>query len=626
MAIAKLSPLLVNQIAAGEVIERPASVVKELVENALDAGASRIDVAIEEGGRQLIRVADDGCGIDADELPLALEAHATSKIRSADDLEAIVTLGFRGEALASIASVSRLRLTSRTRDAEAGAVVEATGDERADPRPEGCAAGTVVEVRQLFCNTPARRKFMRAASTEFGHINATLTRLAMAHPAVGFKLTHGPQRPTFDLPPDQSPRQRCLALLGEELAEAMLEITSHERGVKLWGLAGKPQLARATTKYQFVYVNGRPIRDRGVMHAIKEAYRGLIEPSAQPMVVLFIEVAPRDVDVNVHPTKSEVRFADGNVVHGQVLAAVRQRLLGSDLTPAVHVTRPGGGGTIALPSIDPAQLPLGLPDEARDGAASDGDDAASMIDTPRSADAFVDYFRRMDPTQKGFVYQQVKREMDAAGQDHDDDQPLTELLRPSATPILQVHNSYLVTQDEQGIVIIDQHALHERMMFERLVERIQRAGQLESQRLITPVVLSATPARLEALEQLQPLLKKVGVEAGPMGPRTIAIHAFATLLFDRHVDPAEFLTDLLDRVEDASADDGPPSEEAALHEVLDMMSCKAAIKAGDALQPDELSELLSRRTTIERASNCPHGRPTTVRLTLRDLEKHFKRT
>ncbi|QNN21974.1 DNA mismatch repair endonuclease MutL [Planctomycetales bacterium ZRK34] len=609
MPIAKLSPLLVNQIAAGEVIERPASVVKELVDNALDAGATRIDVQIAEGGRDLVRVADDGAGIGLDEMELALTPHATSKIATADDLAAIQTMGFRGEALASIMSVSRMRLASRARGAEAGGVIEASGDRIGSLAPIGSAVGTVVEVRNLFFNTPARRKFMRGASTEFGHINDMLRRLAMAHPSVGFKLTHQ-TRVTFDLPPGQTPAQRCMALLGDDVAEAMLEFDSDERGIKLWGMAGLPSLARATAKYQYVYVNGRPVRDRNIMHAIKEAYRGLIEPSAQPMIVLFVTMQPREVDVNVHPTKSEVRFADANAVHGQVLATVRQRLLATDLVPQARLAG-GFKSSFSASSVD---------------LTAAGEQPQPQIESTRD---FVDYFKRMDPTQKGFIYQQVKQEMaddredDQADEQRDDEPALTESIRPSAQSILQVHNSYIVTQDEHGIVIIDQHALHERMMFETLYDRICKHGALESQRLITPVIIDATAGRIATLEQVQPLLAKIGIEAEAMGPNTIGVHAFATLLFDRGVDPVEFIEALLDRAEEQQYS---PSDEAALHEVLDMMSCKAAVKAGDSLRPEELGELLARRDQIERASNCPHGRPTTVRLSLRDLEKHFKRS
>ena len=638
MPIRQLSPLLVNQIAAGEVIERPASVVKELVENAIDAGATRIDVTVEDGGRELIRIADDGCGIPAEQLPLALAAHATSKIEKAEDLARIVTMGFRGEALASIASVSRLRMTSRSRDAEAGAVIESSGPETSEVRPAGCAPGTLVEVRNLFFNTPARRKFMRTAPTEFGQINDTLSRIALAHPRVGFKLTHN-NRTTWDRPPVQTPAQRALSVLGEDLAEALLEFDSDERGVELWGMAALPTLAKSTARYQYVYVNGRPVRDRNIMHAIKEAYRGLIEPGQQPMLVLFVTLDPEAVDVNVHPTKSEVRFADSKPIHGAVLATIRQRLLAADLTPRVNpfARKPGSIDPAALnldmqPGQTQGQLPIGDFPSSLETTAPAGDSASgslppvghrpSAVGNPNShVSAFVNYFRRMDPTDKGVVYEEVRREMAEAAPSEND--ALTTPIEARASSVLQVHNSYIVTQDETGIVIIDQHALHERMMFEGLYERIIEHGTLESQRLLTPAVVKATPGRLEALERLDVLLEKIGIEAAPIGPAAIGVQAFATLLFERNVDPVDFMEQLLDRAADEAFE---PSAEAALHEVLDMMSCKAAVKAGDSMAPDELGALLQRRENIERASNCPHGRPTTIRLSIDDLEKHFKRT
>jgi len=644
MPIRRLSPHLVNQIAAGEVIERPASVVKELLENALDAGAERIAVDVEAGGRELIRVADDGGGIPADELALALAPHATSKIAAAADLEAIGSLGFRGEALASIASISRVRLTSRPRDAEAGAAIEAAGETLGDARPLGCAPGTVVEVRNLFFNTPARRKFMRAPATEMGHISEAVTRVAMAHPAVGFTLRHQ-QRVSIDLPPHQTAARRCLDLLGPELEDALLEVDSTERGIGLWGLVGLPEIARPTARHQYLYVNGRPIRDKHIAHAVREAYRGLIEPTRQPTVVLFLRIDPRQVDVNVHPGKAEVRFADSNAVHGQVLAVIRQRLLGADLTPAVDVgagaqrLRFDRGEEPADASALSREAPLnGDPESDAEGSGGaiggSGGDSGGPAAPIHTLGDFVDYFRRMDPKQKGFVYQQVRQELgveesadpeppapaDAADPSARDQ--LTDPLRPSAKPILQVHNSYLVTQDEQGLVIIDQHALHERMMFQALLDRIRSSGRLESQRLLTPVAVELRPAQMALLEQLGPLCEQLGIDLAALGPTTAGVHAFPSLLFDRHVDPAEFLAELIERAEQ---DDFNPSDEAALHEVLDMMSCKAAIKAGDALADEELTELLRRREQLERSSNCPHGRPTTVRLTLRELEKHFKR-
>ncbi|MEX0775329.1 MAG: DNA mismatch repair endonuclease MutL [Phycisphaeraceae bacterium] len=652
MPIRRLPTLLVNQIAAGEVIERPASVVKELVENSLDAGARRIDIAVEDGGRQLIRISDDGAGIPAEELPLALAPHATSKLESPEQLEQIATLGFRGEALASIASISRLRITSRATVrgivAEAGAVMEAGGDQVGAVQPVAAAPGSLVEVRDLFFNTPARRKFMRAAPTEFGHIAELVSRIAMVRPDVGFSLSHN-DRLTLEVAPTESRRQRCVEVLGQELDEALLEFEDHhgdmlgsdvQTGYRLWGLAGRPEIARATAKFQYVCINGRPIRDRQISHAIREAYRGLVPPDQQPVAVVFIDMPFEAVDVNVHPAKAEVRFRDTGRVHGMVLASLRQRLLGADLTPKAGF--PQGGLTLGSSGMAAAANHGGTGDTASAPAAN------------LSAASFVDYFRRMDPTQKGFVYQQVKEALaqdDPTAATNDTASGVAAslpLTQPSgnvppalqAQGVLQVHQSYLVTQDEAGILIIDQHALHERVMFEELRSRILGAGRLESQRMLMPAVLNLSPARLAMLEQLGPLLEKLGIEVEPMGPRSAGIHAFPTFLFDRRVEPVQFMEDLLDRTQEGDFDhvtaaagnksDGPQqaqaAQESALHEVLDMMACKAAVKAGDHMSAEELASLLKQRDEIERSSNCPHGRPTTIRLSLRELEKQFKRT
>ncbi len=693
MPIRKLSPLLINQIAAGEVIERPASVVKELVENSLDAGATRIDVVVEDGGLQLIRISDNGGGIAPDELPLAIAPHATSKLQTSEQLAAITTLGFRGEALASIASVSRSRIFSRAtiegRLAEAGAAIEVTGDQVGQVMPAAGAPGTVIEIRDLFFNTPARRKFMRTASTEFGQVTETITRMAMVHHHASFTLMHG-SRKTLDVAATTSRRQRCVDLLGKELDEALLEFRAvsdlgfgisdlqpaavgdqppsdirKKSNSAVWGLAGLPAIARATAKFQYLCVNGRFIRDRNIAHAVKEAYRGLVPPDRQPVAVVFLDMDPSLVDVNVHPTKAEVRFREPSRVHGQVLSAIRSRLLGADLTPTASVAYAGSrlatveageAGESSRPA-SPALFASGIGAspaapprfaDLRDHRDESMNEAADPRAVTREAgvNAFVDYFRQMAPVQRGFAYQQVREAIAQVDpQMLRDEPPIAPPVSPdspvsAATDensgtvpaalrqlgVLQVHKSYLVTEDDHGILIIDQHALHERVMFEQLRRRVL-AHPLESQRLLMPAVFAAGTQRQALLESLAPLLEKIGIEAQPMGPETVAVHAFPTFLFDRKVEPIEFMTELLDQAQEEKLDaSNPTSLEAALHEVLDMMACKAAVKAGDRLTTQELASLLSQRDEIERASNCPHGRPTTIRLTLRELEKQFKRS
>ena len=627
--IRQLPALVAAQIAAGEVVERPASVVKELVDNAIDAGASRISVEIEQGGIELVRVSDDGHGIEPAQLPLALAAHATSKIRSAADLDRITTMGFRGEALASIASVSRLSIRSRTRAAPGASLIEVEGGEVRPLRPEAGPVGTAVSVRNLFFNTPARRKFVRTPGTEQGHCADVVRALAFSHPHIGFAF-RADSRTLFDLPPNQGPRDRALAILGREMEGQYLEAHADEfddtRGLSLWGLVGMPALARPTAAGQHLFINGRPVRDRTIQHALKEAYRGLIEPARHPAALLMILMDPGAVDVNVHPAKAEVRFRDGGLVHSVVNRAVREALRGADLTPIFDRTPPGaasagtaaeagatGTGVVSLNAAGLAgflsrpvpMAPTGRFDYESVRAAVERADAVLSREAPPASGAMAP---GADQAGGGAVADGLPRAMPAAR-------------------VLQVHNSFLVTQDEQGVLIIDQHALHERIMFEKLRERLD-AGDLESQRLLVPAVVDVAPARLELLGPLAKLLTRLGVDAQPLGPGTLAVHSFPTFLFDRGVNPGAFLSELLERAEAEGwgVRGGQEAPETLLHEALDMMACKAAVRAGDSLAEEDMRELVALRERIERSSNCPHGRPTTVRLTIKELERLFGRS
>ena len=603
--IRPLDALLVNQIAAGEVVERPASVVKELVENAIDARATRIRIELEQGGIERVEIIDDGCGIDAAQLTLAVAPHATSKIRSSDDLHAIATMGFRGEALAAITSVSRFSIITRAAGRPAGARLDGEGVRFDPPAPCGCAPGTTMIVRNLFFNTPARRKFLRTVQTEFGHVSDLVGRLAMSHPAIGFVLAHD-DRVVLDLPPRQPARQRIVEVLGQELERELLEVSldsaAGERPISVWGFVGTPGVARSSARFQHFFVNGRFVRDKTIAHALKEGYRGLLDPTRLPLAVLYIEMDPSQVDVNVHPTKAEVRFRETQSIHGLVLTAVRQRLLMADLTPEATVAP--GRPAFAWPS---------------------GDGPVVSV-APSAARAFVEHFKQLDPVQRGFAYQEIREALrdeggDEAGMFADTAAQSSGATNHTSVRILQVHQSYLVVEDSEGLSIIDQHALHERVMFEDLKARIL-VGSLESQRLLMPAVVEVRAEQMTLLDTLSTLLNKIGIEAEPIGPRSIAVHAFPSFLFERRVDPVVFMTELLDR----AADEGfSPGDEAAVHKVLDMMSCKAAVKAGDHLSQEELLTLLQRRDEIERSGSCPHGRPTTIRMTLRDLERQFGR-
>ncbi|CAG1005616.1 DNA mismatch repair protein MutL [Phycisphaerales bacterium] len=628
-----LSPLVANQIAAGEVVERPASVVKELLENALDAGATRVLLELEQGGVELVRVTDDGSGIPPAELPLAIASHATSKVESAADLEHIATLGFRGEALASIASVSRLSLRSRTAAEPGASQLDVEGDQTAAARPAAGAVGTSVTVRNLFFNTPARRKFLRTVATEQERCVDVARQIALSHPGIGFRVSCD-GRVVMDLGPGQSPRERALGVLGKEMGPQLLDVHADQfddsRGVALWGLAGLPAIARGSNKWQFVFVNGRPVRDRTIQHAISEAYRGLIDHTRYPTVVLMLEMSPAGVDVNVHPQKAEVRFRDSSMIHSVVLRALRDALRAADLTPTLGEIKPGFVRT------DTLSLSRELPGSGLDQSTAA---AGAPIDPAQSTARFVDYFRRFSPaTPQPVLATQPQAAATGAAPSPAASQAAAPFAAPAngraaaefvpvpADRVLQVHKSFLVTQDEQGVVIIDQHALHERVMFEYLLHRVT-AGGLETQRLLVPTIVQATALQIERLPDLAPLLARIGVEAEPMGPTSVGVHSFPSFLFDRGVDPVDFMESLLTRAEDAEfVREMKQGGEAAMRDVLDMMSCKAAVKAGDKLSEIELSELVKLRDDVERSSSCPHGRPTSIRLTIKELEKLFGRT
>ena len=611
--IRQLPPSLVNRIAAGEVIERPASVVKELAENAIDAGATEIVVEIEDGGRELIRVIDNGCGIPPSDLPLAFAEHATSKLQSDEDLLAISTMGFRGEALASIGAVSHARMLSRTADSSAAYEVQDRGGSISDPQAAAGNVGTTVEVRNLFFNTPARRKFLKGTATESGHISDILLRLALPQPQISFKLLSG-GRVGLDLPAMDA-QERLLAAWPAQFREQRLPIDIRDAEIRAAGLIGLPELASPTAKYQYFYLNGRHIRDRFIQHAVREAFRGLCEPGRYPAAIILLSMPHADVDVNVHPTKSEVRFRDSGRIHGLLLAGIRERLLGSDLTPSASAS--------SAPAVDeaqrdavrgklaeffkqqyrssPSQAPLPMP--ARGGTGLQPVEPASqapsapLIAPPLIEPAAPTPMRAMPVASRVEIPANAPR-----------------------SPALQFHNSYLVTESADGLIIIDQHALHERIMYEELKSRLSR-GPLESQRLLIPETVHVSQRQQGLLEHIQPLLTRLGIELSQFGPDTIAVQAFPTFL--EKLEPGRFVSELLERGEQELLD---LHDEELLHEVLDMMACKAAVKAGDPLSPQEIEALLSRREAVERSSNCPHGRPTTLRLSLRDLEKQFKRT
>jgi DNA mismatch repair protein MutL len=663
-SIRQLSPSVVNKIAAGEVIERPASVVKELLENAVDAGATRIDVTVGQGGTELVRVVDNGCGISAEQLPLAVAPHATSKISEADDLFRIGTLGFRGEALASIAEISRLVLRSRPTDAEAGAEIVVSGGHAEPVAPCGCPVGTVIEVHNLFFNTPVRRKFLRTAQTELGHASEAFTKIALAFPKIHFTLRHH-EKTVYDLPPVESWTERIAAVFGGDLADALIAVESVDGEVRLTGYAAHPSQTRSHPKMQYVLLNGRAIRDRALQHALSEAYRGLVLTGRYPIAFLRIEMPPEAVDVNVHPTKLEVRFADSGRLYSQLLGTLRTKFLTADLNTKLRPVSSSvaGQGSAGWQQVSDAP---GDPNSAADDKQSlrqrqelvawakgelSGHKVAGgsqtfgatihdfdthgrkplelvRIDRPLIQAAANRWsmsvkqdaeqeFKHPEPglPPREEAVQDVARSNESTGKSH---HQYPEGGAP--VPAMQVHNRYLIAESDEGVVVIDQHALHERILYEQLRERVL-AGALETQRLLVPETVDLSPAEAAAALTNQELLAKLGVDVAPFGGDTILVTSYPAMLANFR--PAEVLHDLVDRL---MAEGKTPERRDMVDELLHMIACKAAIKAGDRLSADEVAALVKMRHLAQDSHHCPHGRPTALVFTREELDRQFLRT
>lgn len=664
--IRQLSASLVNKIAAGEVIERPASVVKELLENSIDAGATSIELAIEGGGIELIRISDNGCGISEDQIPLAVASHATSKLESADDLFDVSTLGFRGEALASISEVSHLTLRTRTRDSDAGSELRVEGGTAAPIQPAGCPIGTTLEVRHLFFNTPVRRKFMRTPQTEAGHITEAFTRIALAFPSVGMKMTSG-NRVVYELEATDSWKERIRAFFGDEVSDALIQVESEQDEAHLCGYVADPSVSRSNNRMQYLFLNGRHIRDRSLQHALSEAYRGLLMVGRFPICFLRLEIPPAQVDVNVHPTKMEVRFQESGKLYSQLLKTLRHEFLTSDLTTrARHVPGPIPSGlqttdsaaeqpaanrslaselnvpqsrdesrwqqhservSQVAPSAPQLNLTSSVPpfqpfsDSARPVSDNSVSNDSSLAGTPpvsRNPDG-----PPIDSPATGSLATGAQSSSAEPGQDADYHVRLDSgnIGAPSHSHLgFQIHNRYLVTQDESGMAIVDQHALHERIMYEQLRQKTE-SKTIERQKLLVPESLDLTPAEAAAAIEFRGLLDSIGIEIEPFGGDTILLTSYPAMLSKMR--PAEVLRQVL---EPLMAGGNEPSSRDLLDDVLHMMACKAAIKAGDKLAPEEITSLLEQREHYQNTHHCPHGRPTALFFSRDQLDKMFGRT
>lgn len=666
--IRQLSVSLVNKIAAGEVIERPASVIKETLENSIDAGATHIEVTVEGGGIDLIRISDNGCGIEQEQLMLALAPHATSKLKDADDLFDVRTLGFRGEALASIAEISHLVLRSRVAASDSGYELRAQGSDREPIRPCAMSVGTTLEVRHLFFNTPVRRKFLKTPSTEMGHVTEAFTRIALAFPHVHMTLSSN-DRIIHDLPPTTRWSERIRSFFGDEIADALIAVEHEDEQFKVRGYVADPSVSRSNNRMQYLFLNGRYIRDRALQHALGEAYRGLLMVGRMPVCFLQMQIDPKTVDVNVHPTKVEVRFEDSGALYSRLLHTLRHKFLTSNLVAKVTDTgSPAMGSSRSVPQHPANNLAgttspssIANPSNASGVSIQPSSPTASnstLIDwaRARSLPEFQPYpdsgfqpttFRNIpnptigpstDPSTTAGSDSNagvaVGVETDpAAGIDFSKDfsntSPSGSLQNDplqcdpylgGARPVgFQIHNRYLVTEDEAGMVIIDQHALHERIMYEQIKAKVM-SKSLEKQRLLVPATVQLPAAEGAIALEHREMLAEIGFEIEAFGGDTIVLHTYPSML--NQASPPEMLRQV---IESLMSGGKRVNARDVLDDIMNMMACKAAVKAGDRLTATEISALLEKRDYYHDTHHCPHGRPTALFFSREQLDKMFKR-
>ncbi|QTF91719.1 DNA mismatch repair endonuclease MutL [Halomonas sp. BM-2019] len=648
-----LDPRLANQIAAGEVVERPASVVKELVENAIDAGSRRVEVELEAGGARLIRVRDDGSGIVEADLPLALSRHATSKIVSLEELEGVVSLGFRGEALASISSVSRLELVSNAaEDPAAGWRVVAEGrqmEPRVSPAPH--PRGTSVTVRDLFFNTPARRKFLRTEKTEFGHVEEAFRRQALSRFDIGWTLRHN-QKTLHQLRPGDDPasrERRIAALLGKGFLEHALHLDLAASGLRLWGWVGLPTHSRAQADQQYFFVNGRVVRDRLVAHAIRQAYRDVLFSGRHPVFVLYLEVDPAVVDVNVHPTKHEVRFRDGRLVHDFLFSSLH-RALGEARAGHPGAGHPGAGhgGEEIQKSAAADETPRApAAGQVREDAgrwqqqpmALPGREEGERV-TPDRVRAFMEGYRALHPSHEETLLTPQPAAPGAEGRGVGGsaagvalaEREAVQAARRPALPeaddtrapplgyaIAQLHGVYILAQSERGLILVDMHAAHERIVYERMKRQVH-GGRLEAQPLLVPVSLAASAAEVATAEAEAEAFARLGVELDVAGPETLLVRQLPVLLGDADVEP--LIRDMLGDLERYGRSD---RLEAHVNELLATMACHGSVRANRQLTLAEMNALLRDMERTERSGQCNHGRPTWTEMSMKELDRLFLR-
>lgn len=638
-SIRPLPPLLINQIAAGEVIERPASVVKELLENSLDAGAQHIALELEQAGVKCIRVRDDGCGIARDDLPYAVRRHATSKISSLQDLESVASLGFRGEALPSIASVAQLELTSREANAEHGWRLRADGTDGATaPEPAAHPLGTTIEVRDLFFRVPARRKFLRTERTELGHIEQMVRRVALARSEVGFRLQHN-GRELLDLRADANGEaasgvsqvrvERLQALLGDAFVSQALEIDEQAVGLALNGWVARPAFSRSQADLQFFFVNGRMVRDRLVGHAVRQAFQDVLHHGRHPAYVLYLQLDPRQVDVNVHPAKQEVRFREGRQVHDFLFRSLHRRLADGALPARADLDFEAGDDRLGADRSAPGAATAGDAGVSQPLSATSSMQPSTQSRLPlRVSDGRSAYAAAlaMQMPDAGALLGGVDRLpaaacdqalSDTGGADRQSD-PSPEL-PPLGFAIGQLNGVYILAQVEDGLVLADMHAAHERIGYERLKASWSQ-GEIQQQPLLVPISLAVSGAEADLVEQQQELLAALGVSVDRAGPERLLLRAIPAIL--SRADPEQLLRDLL---ADLMAEGTSDRIRAEINQVLSTMACHGSVRANRQLTLPEMNALLRAMERTERADQCNHGRPTWIKLSHQELDRLFWR-
>ena len=624
--IRPLPDILINQIAAGEVVERPASVVKELVENAIDAGASRVDIDLEEGGVRLIRIRDNGSGIAPEQLPLAVSRHATSKIADLDDLESVATLGFRGEALPSIASVSRFTLSSRRAHDEHGSALQIEGGKIGEVTPRAHAPGTTVEVRELFYNVPARRKFLRAERTELGHIEEWLRSLALARPDVELRVSHNGKASRRYKPGDLYSDTRLAETLGEDFANQAVRVDHSGAGLRLHGWIAQPHYSRASADQQYLYVNGRSVRDRSVAHAVKMAYGDVLYHGRQPAYVLFLELDPTRVDVNVHPAKHEVRFRDSRLVHDFVYRTLKDAL--ADTRAGMSAQEIGAG---AMHPVDAAAAPMastagasgfGLVRGPAPGPGSGGGGGGFSGWRPQQplglqvADAPAAYaalYAAPSGAERGAASPPMPTENGLPVTSADAGVP------PLGYAIAQLHGIYILAENAEGLIVVDMHAAHERIGYERLKNAHDGIG-LQSQPMLVPITLAVGEREADTAESEADTLAALGFEVTRAGLGSLHVRSIPALL--AHAEPEGLLRDVLTDLREHGQSRRVAT---ARDELLSTMACHGAVRANRRLTVPEMNALLRDMEITERSGQCNHGRPTWARFSLAEIDRWFLR-